>query len=44
MKNFSENKIKDISDTENLMEFIFSYIKTIFNFYSENKSKKKYLL
>ena len=41
MKNFSENKIKDISDSENLMEFIFSYIKTIFNFYSENNSKKR---
>lgn len=41
MKKFSGENLKDISDTPNLMEFIFSYIKQIFNFYSEIKLKKK---
>ena len=42
MQTFSEKILKDIlDDTPNLMEFIFSYIKLIFNFYSDIKSRKK---
>lgn len=41
MNNFSKTNLDDITDTSNLMEFIFSYIKFIFDFYSKNKIKKK---
>ena len=40
-KHFQKN-LEDISDDNpNLVEFIFSYIQLIFNFYSDIKSRKK---
>ena len=41
MTNFSDTNLDDINDTSNLMEFIYSYIKYIFDFYSKNNIKKK---
>lgn len=41
MKLFSEYDMKKISGSSNIMEFIFSYIKFVIEFYSEKKIKKK---
>lgn len=41
MENFSKINLDEITDTSNLMEFIYSYIKFVFDFYSKNNVKKK---
>jgi hypothetical protein len=41
MKKFSDINVNEISDSSNLLEFIFFYIKIIKGFYSGEKKKKK---